>query len=138
MAKNNLSDISSKMRKLDICMLTTQTNDGTLTSRPMSNNGDVEYDGNSYFFTFEESHTVRDIKDNPQVSLNFEGDKNLYISLSGKAKLITNKEKLEEHWLDELKQWFPEGVNTAGIVMIHVKANRLKYWQNEEEGEVKL
>lgn len=138
MAKNNLSDISSKMRKLDICMLTTQTSDGDLISRPMSNNGDVEYDGNSYFFTFEESHAVKDIKENPQISLNFEGDKNLYISLSGKAKLITNKEKLKQHWLDELKQWFPQGIDTPGIVMIHVKAKRIKYWQNEEEGEVKL
>lgn len=138
MAKDNLSDITEKMRKLDICMLTTQTSRGVLTSRPMSNNGDVEYDGNSYFFTFEKSQTVKDIKENPQVSLTFKGDKDLYISLAGKAKLVSNKEKLKEHWLDELKQWFAEGVDTKGIVMIHVKANRIKYWQNEDEGEVKL
>ncbi len=138
MAKNNLSDVALKMRKLDICMLTTQKNNGELSSRPMSNNGDVEYDGNSYFFTFEESHAVKDITENPQVSLNFEGDKDLYIALSGKAKLITDKEKLKEHWLDELKQWFPQGTDTPGITMIHVKANRIKYWQNEDEGEVKI
>ncbi len=138
MAKKDLSDISSKMRKLDICMLTTQSGSGKLSSRPMSNNGDVEFDGNSYFFTFEKSQTVKDIKENEHVSLNFEGDNKLYISLSGKAKLIDNKEKLKEHWLDELKQWFPEGIDTAGLVMIHVKATHIKYWQNEDEGEVKL
>lgn len=138
MAKNNLKEISSKMRNLDICMFTTQTGRGLLTSRPMSNNGDVEYDGNSYFFTFDTSQTVKDIKVNPQVNLSFKGAKDLYITLTGKAKLVTNKEKLKEHWLDELKQWFPEGPDTPGIIMIHVKGNRIKYWQQEDEGEVKL
>ena len=47
MAKVSLSDISKKMRKLDICMISTVGAYGHLTSRPMSNNGDVEYEGNS-------------------------------------------------------------------------------------------
>lgn len=138
MAKNNLKEITSKMRELDICMFTTQTSRGLLTSRPMSNNGDVEYDGNSYFFTYEKSQKVKDIKQNSQVILNFKGANDLYISLGGKARLINNKEKLKEHWLDELNQWFPDGVDTQGVVMIHVKGDRIKYWQREDEGEVKL
>jgi general stress protein 26 len=72
------------------------------------------------------------------VNLSFEGPGNLYISVTGKAKLITNKEKLKQHWLNELKQWFPEGIETQGIIMIRVKANRIKYWQKEKEGEVKV
>ncbi|MES2645814.1 MAG: pyridoxamine 5'-phosphate oxidase family protein [Bacteroidota bacterium] len=138
MATKDLSAISSRMKKLDICMMTTQSGRGVLTSRPMSNNGDVEYDGNSWFFTFEGSQKVKDITNNPQVNLNFEGPKNLFISVTGSAKLIHNKARLQEHWLDELKQWFKEGVDTPGIVLIHVKASRITYWQNEDEGEIKL
>jgi general stress protein 26 len=59
MVNNNLKEIASKISKLDICMLTTRTTGGMLTSRPMSNNGDVEYDGNSYFLTFDQSQTVK-------------------------------------------------------------------------------
>ena len=59
MAEFKLSDIAAKMRKLDICMMTTLAENGQLTSRPMSNNGDVEYDGNSYFYSFEESEVVK-------------------------------------------------------------------------------
>lgn len=138
MTKKTLGDISSKMKDLDICMLTTQTARGQLSSRPMSNNGEVEYEGNSYFFTFEKSKLVKDIEENAQVNLGFNGKDDLYISLTGKAKLIRNKEKLQERWQDQLKQWFPQGVDTPGIVMVHVKAGRIKYWQREEEGEVKL
>ncbi len=138
MKESNLNDISSKMRKLDICMMSTQTLRGNIASRPMSNNGDVEYDGNSYFFSFNESRAVKDLEENAHVNLSFNGKNGLYISLSGKAKLVTDRAKLEKHWQDQLNQWFPEGINTKGIVMIHVKASRIKYWQGEQEGEVKL
>ena len=93
MASKKINAISEIMRRLDICMLTTQTARGLLTSRPMSNNGDVEYDGNSYFFIYEDSRAVKDIEENPQVNLCFEGPGGLYISLTGKAKDHSFKEK---------------------------------------------
>ncbi len=138
MKESNLNDISSKMRKLDICMMSTQTLRGNIASRPMSNNGDVEYDGNSYFFSFNESRAVKDLEENAHVNLSFNGKNGLYISLSGKAKLVTDRAKLEKHWQDQLNQWFQEGINTKGIVMIHVKASHIKYWQGDEDGEIKL
>jgi general stress protein 26 len=138
MAKISLKALSLKMKALDICMLTTQTTRGHLSSRPMSNNGDVEYDGNSYFFTFEQSRTAKDIREFPQVTLSFNGADDLYISLTGKARLLTRKSLMEEHWLDELKQWFPKGLDTPGIVLIHVKASRVKFWEGKKNGEVRL
>ncbi|MEO6070844.1 MAG: pyridoxamine 5'-phosphate oxidase family protein [Chitinophagaceae bacterium] len=133
-----LSDISKKMQKLDICMMTTKTKVGQLTSRPMSNNGDVEYNGNSYFFSYDGARSIKDISENPSVNLNFTGPNNLYISIVATAKLIHSKAVMEEHWLKELEQWFKDGLDTKGIVMIHVKAKRIKYWHNEDEGEVKV
>lgn len=137
MAKN-LRDISAKMKKLDICMFTTVGGLGSMSSRPMSNNGEVEYDGHSYFFTWEKSRLAKDIMANPQVSLSFEAPKQLFISVAGKARLIRSRSKMEPFWLKELEQWFKEGIDTPGLVMIHVKANRIRYWQKEEQGEVKL
>lgn len=138
MADKTLKDVSKIMRKLDLCMLTTTTSHGMLASRPMSNNGDVEYDGNSYFFTWKNSRSVQDIEKDNHVNLTFQGKNDIFISVSGKASLVTSREKMEEHWLDELDKWFENGLDTSGIVMIVVKADRVKYWQNEEEGEVKL
>jgi general stress protein 26 len=134
--EKSLGAVSKKMQKLDICMMTTKSKTGQLSSRPMSNNGDVEYNGNSFFFTYEGAKTVKDITENAAVNLSFAGPKDLYISIVGTAKLIRTKAKMEEHWLKELEQWFKDGLDTEGIVMIHVKAKRIKYWQNEEEGEV--
>ena len=138
MANKKMKELSRKMKKLDICLLTTQKGRGTLYSRPMSNNGDVEYDGNSYFFSFEDSSAVQQITKKPAVSLGFEGPKNLFITVSGTAKLIRTKSKMEDHWQKQLQRWFPEGLDTPGIVMIHVKAKQIKYWQNEDQGEISL
>jgi general stress protein 26 len=134
----SLTGIARHMRKIDICMMNTQSPRGGINSRPMSNNGDVTYKGDSYFFTYEGSQKIKDITATPQVSLNFEGEKGLYITITGKAKLIRAKAQMEEHWIDSLRQWFKDGLNTPGIVLIHVKGQKIKYWQKNKEGEIKV
>ncbi len=47
MAKKDLSDIAEKMRDIDIAMLSTHSDNGTIAARPMSNNRQVDYDGDS-------------------------------------------------------------------------------------------
>ena len=138
MATYTLATLARYMRQMDICMMVTQSKRGQLNSRQMSNNGDVKYNGNSYFFTYEGSQKLKDIEANPQVSLNFEGIKDLYISVSGKAKLIRNKKQFAEHWVVSLSQWFKNGIDTPGMVLIHVKGNSLQYWQKNKEGKIKL
>lgn len=138
MATISLPEMAKHMRQIDICMMTTQPKRGSLNSRPMSNNKDVTYSGDSYYFTYEKSKKVKDILANPNVSLNFEGTGGLYISISGKAKLIRDKGILEEHWVDSLDQWFENGVNTKGIVLIHVKGTRLSYWHKMEQGQLRV
>ena len=138
MADKTLKEIAAKMANLDIALLTTHTSRGQLSSRPMSNNGDVEYDGNSYYFTYDGSRTVADITENAHVSLGFSGPKRLYVSIVGTAQLIRQRATLEKHWLPELKRWFTDGLDTPGIVLIRVQANRIKYWQDEDEGELHI
>ncbi len=133
-----LRDISKKMSKLDLCMMTTIGADGMTASRPMSNNGDVEYDGNSYFFTWGKSKLARDLKKNSSVNLSFAGKKNLFISVSGKAKLVRSRKEMEKHWVPDLEKWFGEGLDTPDLVMVAVKAQSLHLWQNELEEVVEF
>ena len=136
MKKKTLKDLSKKMKDLDYCMMSTVTGRGEVSSRPMSNNREVDYDGDSYFFTYGDTRMVKDVELNPYVNLSFEGKKALFISIEGKAILIRDRGEMKERWSKGLKQWFKKGVDTPGIVMIRVKAKRIKYWQKEKEGEV--
>ncbi|TXR49988.1 pyridoxamine 5'-phosphate oxidase family protein [Phyllobacterium endophyticum] len=138
MSEMNLSDLAAKMQEIDICMLMTHTDNGAIAGRPMSNNRDVEYDGDSYFFTWDKSRMTSDIEGNSKVALTFRGAKAFSISLEGEAELVRDKEAFREHWTSDLDDWFKEGVDTPGVVMIKVHATRAHYWDGMDEGEIKI
>ena len=138
MSQMSLSDLSEKMRQIDIAMLATHAEDGSIASRPMSNNGDVEYDGRSYYFTWEQSHMVGEIERDPTVTLTFQGPKAFAVAVEGKAELVRDKARFQEHWTPDLDRWFEQGIDTPGVVMIEVGASRIHYWNGEDDGEITL
>ena len=62
MPDRNLAEIAEKMRDIDVAMLSTHSEGGAIAGRPMSNNQDVDYDGSSYYFTWEKSEVVAEIE----------------------------------------------------------------------------
>ena len=144
MADMTLADLSKKMADIDFCMLSTRTAGGEIAARPMSNNGDVEYDGDSYFFSYEEAHTIADIERDSKVGLSFQGKKGLlgkpplFVAVEGNAELIRDKAAFEAHWTSDLDYWFKDGIDTPSIVLIKVHATRVHYWDGEDEGEIRV
>ena len=137
-----LHDLAKAMGKIDFAMLTTRTDGGQLATRPMSNNGDVEYDGDSFYFSWDSARTVSDIAGDPQVALSFQGSAGLlgkpplFVAVEGKADIVRDKAAFADHWTSDLERWFPDGIDTDGMVMIHVHASRVHYWDGMDEGEV--
>ncbi|MGZ2385590.1 pyridoxamine 5'-phosphate oxidase family protein [Rhizobium brockwellii] len=144
MASMTLEDLSSQLKKIDFCMLSTNAGSGRISARPMSNNGDVEYDGDSWFFSYEDSRKITEIEGIDTVLLTFTappsllGKPGIFIVVEGVASLVRDKAALEDHWIPDLERWFPEGVDTPGIVLIKVSASSIRYWDGEENGEVAL
>jgi general stress protein 26 len=139
-----LADLSKAMRDIDFAMLSTHTDGGAIAARPMSNNQQVDYDGDSYYFTMDDTRTVADITRDPQVSLSFLGKSGLlgmrpfFVAVEGHGDLVRDTAAFEEHWSPDLDRWFERGTDTPGLVMIHVRAARLHYWDGEDEGEISL
>lgn len=137
-----LAQIAKQMRGVDFAILSTHTEDGNIAGRPMSNNQDVDYDGTSFFFSFEQARTISDIERNPKVSLSYTGAKGLlgkpplFITVEGVAELIRDKAVFEKHWTKDLLIWFGDGVDTPGLVLIKVSASRIHFWDGNQDGEV--
>jgi general stress protein 26 len=144
MSKMSLSDIASKMASIDFAMLSTSTSNGNIAARPMSNNGDVEYDGDNYFFAFEDSHTVTEIKADNKVGISFVGSKGLlgkppaFIAIEADAQIIKEKAAFKEHWNSDIERWADKGIDTPGLVLIKAHATRIHYWDGEDQGELTL
>ena len=137
--KASVKKIAELMAKLDFCMLTTFSEDGQLRARPMSNNGEVEFDGDVWFFSAADSRKVSEIEEEPRVQLSFSDTKNYrFISMSGEAEIVRDVEKKEELWLEELERWFDEGPESDEIVLIKVTPSVVEYWNGEDNGELTL
>jgi general stress protein 26 len=136
-----LPELAKKMAGIDFTMLQTHAN-GQIAGRPMSNNGDVDYDGDSWFFTMEDTDMVREISADPNVALGLTGSKSLlgkpplFVHVQGRATLIRDRGTMAQHWVKDLERWFEQGVDTPGLVLIHVHASRIHYWDGEDEGEI--
>lgn len=142
MNTKTLSELSEKMRDIDFTMLSTHGPNGGIASRPMSNNRDVEYEGDSHFFTMEDAQMVEDIGRDPKVALTFSGAKSIlgkpgiFIHVQGEAELIRDKAELDKHWVKDLDRWFEQGTATPGLLLVKVHASRIHYWDGEENGEL--
>ena len=141
----SLSDIAAAMKDIDFCMLVTHAPDGSLGGRPMSNNRKVAFEGTSWFFTVDDSQMVQDIASDSSVGVTYQGKAGLkgllgapgmFIHVNGDARLIRDKAAFAAHWNSDLDSWFEQGVDTPGLVLIEVTANRIHYWEGHDEGEV--
>lgn len=139
-----LKDISKKIADIDFAMLQTHTEGGQIAARPMSNNGDAEYDGDSWFFLTDDTRTYADIQRDPKVGLSYQGSKGLFgsppifIQIEGQAELIRDRALFAKHWTSDLERWWKDGIDTPGLALLKVHATRIHYWDGEDEGELKV
>ena len=128
---DKLGKLREIVKAVDICMLTTMDEQGYLHSRPMSNNREVEFDGDLWFFTYGNSLKAAEVGHVSKVNASF-ADVNAqqYASLSGRAVVVRDPAKIEELWKPQLRAWFPEGVETPDIALLKVTAERAEYWDS--------
>jgi general stress protein 26 len=128
-----LQKLRAIVKAVDICMLTTVDEEGCLHSRPMSNNREVEFDGDLWFFIYGASHKVDEVGRLPQVCASFaDVDAQQYASLSGRGEVVRDRAKIEELWQPHMKAWFPEGIETPGIALLKVMGERAEYWDSSQ------
>lgn len=143
-ADKHLTHIAKAMKDIDFAMLNTHAEGGAIGGRPMSNNREVDYDGDSYYFTWDDSRMVADIGRDPKVSLSFQGKTSLFgapgifIAVEGIADVVHDKAEFAKHWSKDLERWFEQGIDTEGLVMLHIRATRVAYWDGEDEGDFVL
>jgi general stress protein 26 len=142
-----LKDIAEMMKDVDFCMLQTVADNGSIAARPMSNNREVEYDGDAWFFSSDDALSVQHIEKNPNVGLSYQGSAGIlgvvgkpgaFIHVEAKATLVRDKAEIEKRWQKELERWWPEGPSTPGILLIKAHADRIHYWDGEDQGEVRI
>jgi general stress protein 26 len=126
-----LGKLRELVKDIEYCMLTSIDTDGSLRSRPMATNREIEDNGDLWFFTYASSHKVDEINRDQHVNISFAApDKQTYVSMSGKAQLVRDQQKIEELWQPTLKAWFPNETNEPDIALLKVSVEKAEYWDS--------
>ena len=132
---DDLEKLREMIKDIDFCMLTTIDENGALHSRPMSSNGDIDPNGDLWFFTYGSSHKVAEIGKAPKVNASFANtEKHRYVSITGAAELVRDRAKIEELWRPQFKVWFPKGTEEPDIALLRIRAEKAEYWDSPTSG----
>ena len=126
----DLGRLLEKIKDQRYAMLTTANDQGHLHARPMYTQ-QPDDSGSLWFFTEKESAKVHEVRQDAQVCVAYAApDKNLYVSVTGQAKVVLDQAKIDELWTEDLKAWFPDGKNDPNIALLRVDIERGEYWDS--------
>ena len=121
--------VREMIKDIDIAIMVTLDVSGHLHGRPMRAQK-PDADGRTlWFFTRDDSPKVDELEADPQVLLGYSDPKGQdFVSISGTARIVRDKEKNKALWTEDLRTWLPEGPEGAGIALIAVEMERAEYW----------
>jgi general stress protein 26 len=136
--KDAVAQLAELIQDIKVTMMTTVEADGSIRSRPMWTQN-TDFDGELWFFTHDSAPKVDEVQGDHHVNLSYaDASRDRYVSVSGLARLVRDKEKIHQLWNPTLKAWFPKGVDDPDIALLCVKVNKAEYWDTPNKRMVQL
>lgn len=133
-----LDTLKRHLHGMRFAMLTTLSQDGRLHSRPMTTQ-ELSEDGKLWFFTSLDSEKVIEAQNKPWVNLAYTNEgSSLYVSVSGQAQLVKDREKIKELWNPMVAAYFPNGVDDPQLALLSVDVDQAEVWDSPSAAPVRL
>jgi general stress protein 26 len=107
-------------------MLITRAPHGAMHARPMAV-AKLEDDDDILFATSIASGKVTDIDDDHQAAVTFQSS-TAYVSISGPAKVVTDRSKIEAVWSEPMRVWFPAGPTDPSLCLLQLRPVQCEFW----------
>ena len=123
----------SQVRRLDeliddfeTAMLVTRSIEGKLRARPMAIARHAD-GGKLYFATRADDGKLQEILGSSDVAVTMQDD-GQYLSISGNARIQTDRLIAEELWSASMRLWFPQGASDQQLTIIVIEPQFAEYW----------
>lgn len=128
MNADHIERLNGMIDAVEIAMLTSLGEDGSLHSRPMTVQS-VQDDGTVWFFTSAGASATYESEENCRVNVSYvDAKRSIFISISGTASVSDDREKMERLWDPRLSAWFPKGLEDPEMRLLCVAIDRAEYW----------
>lgn len=124
----------SLIKDIRFAMFTTHDSNGHLHSRPMTTqNKSINEDNTLWFFMSRKSDPVAEMTNDMNVNVAYaDTDKDSYVSVSGKARVVEDRARAEQLWSKMAEAWFPGGPTDPDLALVRVDIVHADYWDVKE------
>jgi general stress protein 26 len=123
------------LEEFDVAMLAPRTAGRHLRARPMAL-AEVEPDGTLWFLTDRHSGKVEELERDGHVVVTMQSQAK-FVSLSGAASPVEDREWVARLWKVEWQVWFPGGKDDPNLVLLRIDGQAGEYWDNSGTSGVK-
>jgi general stress protein 26 len=124
MNKQDLESLSEVMEPFDTAMLVTQRGEN-IRSRPMAI-AEASEDGHLWFLTSSDSGKIDELSANPSVNVVMQSERR-YLSLSGTARAVPDRDRIEALWSPVSKAWF-DGPDDPQVTALEIVPDFAEFW----------
>ncbi len=137
--EKRIDELYGLIENIEIAMLTTRRPDGRLVSRPMATQKRDPV-ADLWYATDIESNKMDELEFDPHVNLGFFDTESWeWVSVSGTARMSTERDMIRELYQPDWKTWFGEiddvrdgGPDDPRLALILVDADSVTYMKSEE------
>ncbi len=124
----DLAKLGELILGIRVALLTTADRDGRFHTRPIQTL-EVEADRTLWFFTDWGSPKVDELHHDVRVSLGYaDPAKNVYVAVTGSARLMRDAQRAKELWRIEQRAYYPQGPEDERLALLRVNIERAEYW----------
>jgi general stress protein 26 len=136
--QEQLGKLDEMIKNIRIAMLITLEMDGSLRSRPVAVT-QMAFHGELWFFTLVDTPKEVESQQHRQVNVSFaDPEHQEYVSISGTASLVQDRQKMEEFWSPWFSPWFPQGIKDPNLALLKVDVEKAEYWDEPSSTMIQL
>lgn len=136
--RDHAAALSDKIGSMRFAMFTTRDANGHLVSQPMTNQ-QIDQEGGLWFYTRSTTELWENIAHEPEVNVSFaNSDDSTYVSVSGQAERVVDRNQIKALWNPMVQAWFPAGPEDEHVVLVRVMPHAAEYWDSNDSKMVRL
>jgi general stress protein 26 len=120
--------VAELIKDFRFAMFTSRNAEGKLVAHPLTVQ-ESEFDGDLWFLISKSASFVVDIARDDRVGVSLSSNDS-WVSLSGTAGLVEDREKVRELWNPMVEAWFPDGPDDPTVGLLKFSAESAEYWDS--------